>query len=160
MSPADPFDGGGGARVADGSPVVQIAVFLPNRVGALMSILNLFTKNHVVVLGISVQDSIDNTVVRLIVSDPETVETLFMERGIPFNMTELVVVELSSGAEQIPDCMRALLNAETNIHFMYPLLTQPNGRSALALCAEDNDFASSVLSKAGYRLLRQEELSR
>ena len=112
------------------------------------------------VIGLSVQDSIDNTVVRLIVSDPDTVETVFIERGIPFNSTELVVVELIKGAEQMPDCLRTLLNAETNIHFIYPLLTQPNGRAALALCVEDNQFGHSVLEKAGYRVLRQEDLSR
>ncbi|MAS93699.1 MAG: acetolactate synthase [Verrucomicrobiales bacterium] len=145
---------------AQGSPVRQIAVFLPNRPGAFVSILDLMRSNHVVVLGLSVQDSIDNTVVRLIVSDPDTVETLFIEKGIPFNSTELVVVELREGGEQMPDCLRTLLNAETNIHFIYPLLSQPTGSSALALCVEDNDFGHSILSKAGYKVLRQEDLSR
>ena len=147
-------------ETVNGSPVRQIAVFLPNRPGAFVSILDMLRGSHVVVLGLSVQDSIDNTVVRLVVSDPDTVETLFMEKGIPFNSTELVVVELRDGAEQMPDCMRTLLKAETNIHFIYPLLSQPNGSSALALCVEDNDFGQSVLSKAGYKVLRQEDLSR
>src|SRR6056297_810774 len=89
--------------VADGTATRQIAVFLPNRPGAFVSILDLLNSSYVVVLGLSVQDSIDNTVVRLVVSDPDTVETLFMERGIPFNTTDLVVVELREGAEQMPD---------------------------------------------------------
>lgn len=148
------------AGTVNGSPVRQIAVFLPNRPGAFVSILDLMRANHVVVLGLSVRDSIDNTVVRLVVSDPDTVETVFIEKGIPFNSTELVVVELREGAEQMPDCLRTLLNAETNIHFIYPLLSQPNGSAALALCVEDNDFGHSILSKAGYRVLRQEDLSR
>jgi hypothetical protein len=150
----------GNTRTEQGTPVRQIAVFLPNRTGAFVSILDLLRSNHVVVLGLSVQDSIDNTVVRLVVSDPETVETIFMEKGIPFNSTDLVVVELRDGAEQMPDCLRTLLKAETNIHFIYPLLTQPNGRAALALCVEDNVFGDSVLSKAGFKVLRQEDLSR
>lgn len=152
--------GSGNTRTGQGTSVRQIAVFLPNRTGAFVSILDLMRSNHVVVLGLSVQDSIDNTVVRLIVSDPETVETIFIEKGIPFNSTDLVVVELRDGAEQMPDCLRTLLNAETNIHFIYPLLTQPNGRAALALCVEDNTFGDSILSKAGFKVLRQEDLSR
>lgn len=148
------------SQVEEGTAVLQISVFLPNRPGAFVSILDLLRKNHVVVLGLSVQDSIDNTVVRLVVSDPDTVETLFIEKGIPYNTTELVVVELRDGAEQMPDCFRTLLNAETNIHFIYPLLIQPNGRSALALCVEDSVFGDSILSKAGFRVLRQEDLSR
>jgi len=146
--------------VAQGTPTRQIAVFLPNRPGAFVSILDFLNSSYVVVLGLSVQDSIDNTVVRLVVSDPDTVETLFIEKGIPFNTTDLVVVELRDGAEQMPDCLRTLLKAETNIHFIYPLLSQPNGKAALALCMEDNDFGQSILSKAGYKILRQEDLSR
>jgi len=148
------------AKTVEGTPVRQIAVFLPNRAGAFVSILDLMRSSHVVVLGLSVQDSVDNTVVRLVVSDPDTVETVFIEKGIPFNTTDLVVVELRDGAEQMPECLRTLLNAETNIYFIYPLLTQPHGCAALALCVEDNDFGQSILAEAGYKVLRQEDLSR
>lgn len=143
-----------------GTPVRQMAVFLPNRPGAFVSILDLLRTSHVIVLGLSVQDSIDNTVVRLIVSDPDTVETLFIEKGIPFNSTDIIVVELKEGAGQMPDCLRTLLKAETNIHFIYPLLSQPEGHAALALSVEDNHFGQSVLTKAGFKVLRQEDLSR
>ncbi len=147
-------------RTASGSSVRQIAVFLPNRPGAFVAILDLLRSSHAIVLGLSVQDSIDNTVVRLIVNDPDTVETLFIEKGIPFNSTDLLVVALRDGAEQMPDCLRALLKAETNIHFIYPLFSKPEGHAALALCVEDNHFGQSVLTKAGYKVLRQEDLSR
>lgn len=148
------------AAVADGSPVSQFAVFLPNRPGAFVAILDLLRSSHVVVLGVSVQDSIDNTVVRLVVSDPHTVETIFMEKGIPFNCMDVLVVALREGPEQMPRCLRTLLKAETNIHFIYPLLTQPDGCSALVLGVEDRDFGHEILSKAGFKLLRQEDLSR
>ncbi len=148
------------SAVAEGDPVRQFAVFLPNRPGAFVSILDLLGSNQVVALGVSVQDSIDNTVVRLVVSDPVTVETLFMERGIPFNCMDVVVVAFREGPEELPRCLRILLNAETNIHFLYPLLTQPEGCSALVLGLEDHDFGMAMLSKAGFRTLRQEDLSR
>lgn len=143
-----------------GSPVRQFAVFLPNRPGAFVSILDLLRSSHVVVLGLSVQDSIDSTVVRLVVSDPFTVETVFIEKGIPFTAMDVLVVALREGPEQMPDCLRSLLKAETNINFIYPLLTQPDGYSALVLCVEDNDFGHAMLSKEGFKVLRQEDLSR
>jgi hypothetical protein len=46
------------------------------------------------------------------------------------------------------------------VHFIYPLLTQPNGNAAVALCIEDDQFGESILSKAGFKVLRQEDLSR
>ena len=102
-------------KTATGSAVRQFAVFLPNRPGAFVAILDLLRSSHVIVLGLSVQDSIDNTVVRLVVSDPFTVETLFIEKGIPFNSMDVLVVALREGPEQMPDCLRTLLKAETNI---------------------------------------------
>jgi len=154
-APDDPL-----AATVEGSPVRQFAVFLPNRPGAFVAILDLLRGSHVVVLGLSVQDSIDNTVVRLVVSDPATVGTLFIEKGIPFNCMDVLVVALREGPEQMPDCLRTLLKAETNIHFIYPLLTQPDGHSALVLGVEDDDFGRAVLSKSGFKVLRQEDLGR
>jgi hypothetical protein len=147
-------------KTGESTPVRQLTVLLDNRLGALLSIVELLKQNHIVVLGLSVRDAVDATVVRLIVSDPDAVETLFMEKGIPYNTTELIVVELSEGAVQMADCLRTILNAETNIHFIYPILTRPNGRSAIAMCVEDNDFGISVLNEAGYKTLSQCELSR
>ncbi len=148
------------AAILEGSPVRQFAVFLPNRPGAFVAVLDLLRTSQVVVLGLSVQDSIDGTVVRLVVSDPFTVETVFIERGIPFNCMDVLVVDLRRGAEQMPDCLRALLQGETNIHFIYPLLTQPDGCSALVLGVEDHDFGLEVLARSGFKVLRQEDLSR
>ena len=145
---------------AVGTPIRQVSVFLPNRPGALLSVVKLLSEQHVLVLGISVQDSIDTTVVRMILSDPDLVETLFIERGIPYSTMEVVALELVEGAAGLAGCLRALLNAETNIHFIYPILTQPNNRPALILCLEDNEFGKSVLQREGFKVIYQEDLSR
>ncbi len=155
LDPEAPF-----AATSEGSPVRQFAVFLPNRPGAFVAILDLLRSSHVVVLGLSVQDAVDSTVVRLVVSDPLTVETVFIEKGIPFNCMDVLVVSLREGAEQMPDCLRTLLKVETNIHFIYPLLSQPGGCSALVLAVEDHDFGQAMLAKSGFKVLRQEDLSR
>lgn len=140
--------------------VRQLTVFLDNRIGALVAIVDLLEKNHLIVLGLSVKDAVDATMVRLVVSDPDSCETLFIEKGIPFNSIDLIVAELPEGASQMARCLRTLLDAETNIHFIYPILTRPNGKSAIALCVEDNDFGITVLNQAGYKTLSQDELSR
>ena len=143
-----------------GTPVVQLSVFLENRVGALLSIVRTINDCHVEVVGLSVVDSMDVTIVRLILTDPDAVGTVFIERGIPFSETKLTVVQLDDGAHGLSDCLTALLQGETNIHFSYPLLSRPNGKAALALCLEDNEFGTSVLRRSGFTLLTQEDLSR
>ena len=155
----DPADSNSTA-INQSSAVRQLTVFLENRIGALLSIVDLLKRNHFVVLGLSVKDAIDATVVRFIVNDPDSVETLFMEKGIPCNSTDLLVIELPAGAGQMADCLREMHNAETNINFIYSLLTRPNGCSAIAMCVEDNDFGIEVLNDAGYKTLSHEDLSR
>ncbi len=71
-----------------------------------------------------------------------------------------MVVELRPGAVGLADCLKALQDAETNINFAYPILSQPNDRSALALSVEDAEFGAQVLLEAGFKLLYQEDLSR
>ena len=56
--------------------------------------------------------------------------------------------------------LTALLQAEVNIYFSYPLLTRPHGRSALALHVDDDECATSVLLGEGFKLLSQAEISR
>ena len=75
-----------------GEPVRQFSVLLPNRAGALAAMVKLLRSQKIEVIGLSVQDSRDATVARLVVSDPDTTEQLFMEKGIPHTSCELVVI--------------------------------------------------------------------
>ena len=145
---------------AHSSYVKQFSVFLINRAGALLSVVRLLEDAHVLVLGLSLQDSVDVTVARLIVSDPETVETLFIERGIPFSSCDLLVVQLKEGAEALSKCLTAFLQAETNIHFAYPLLVNTSGLPAIALHLEDIEFGAEVMQTEGFKILKQNDLSR
>jgi hypothetical protein len=140
--------------------VVQFSIFLHNRVGALLGVVKLLQDAQVLVLGLSLQDSVDVTVARIIVSDPERVETVFIERGIPYVTNEVLVVQLKEGAEGLSKCLAAFLQAETNIHIAYPLMAQPGGFSAMAMHVEDYDLGASVMEAKGYRVLRQSDISR
>ena len=141
-------------------PVRQFSVMLENRIGALHSMIKLMGDCGVHALGFSVQDSFDVTILRLVASDPESLETFFMERGISHTVNEIVVVELPGGPPSLGKYLSALLQAETNIYVSYPLLIRPNGHAALALAVDDPDFAQTALSSQGFKLLYQNDLSR
>ena len=68
----DPADANS-TSIDQSTAVRQLTVFLENRIGALLSIVDLLKRNHFLVLGLSVKDAIDATVVRFIVNDPESV---------------------------------------------------------------------------------------
>ena len=144
----------------EGPRVRQFSVFLKNKVGKLLEVVKLLNLHMVDVVGMSVQDSTDSSIVRLIVSDPEMVEALFKENEIAFGVCEMVVVEMEEVATDLSKLLASLLAAEVNIFFSYPLLTRPNRRAALALHVEDHECASSVLAGDGFALLSQADISR
>lgn len=147
------------AEKLGGSGVNQFSIFLPNKVGALLEVVKLLNDRHVDVLAINVQDSADTAIVRIVVSDPDSVRDIFRQNDIPSSLCELCVVELKEATE-LGKVLAALLQAEVNIFGSYALLTRPRGRTALALHVEDNECACSVLSSQGFVLLTQSDISR
>ena len=143
------------------SPQVrQFSVFLQNKVGALLEVVRLLDDNNIIVLALSIAESSESAIGRMIVSDPDRTSELFRERDIPHSECALMVVELDEGPGDLSRVLAALLMAEVNIHFSYPLLVRPRGRAVLALHLDDIECSSSVLRGEGFQILSQGDLSR
>lgn len=144
----------------EGALVKQFSVFLPNKVGAMLDVVKLLNGHHTHVVALSVSESTDSAIARVIVSDPEGAERLFGENNIAFGVCEVVVVEMREVATQLVKLLATLFMAEVNVHFTYPLLTRPRGMAALALHVDDTECASNVLLGAGFKILSQSDISR
>ena len=144
-----------------GGPLVkQFSVFLPNKVGAMLDIVKVLNANSTHVVALSVSESTDSAIARIIVSDPERVEKLLQQKNVAFGVCEVVVVEMREVATQLVKLLAALFMTEVNVHFTYPLLTRPRGFAALALHVDDSECASSVLMGEGFKILSQSDISR
>jgi hypothetical protein len=144
----------------EGPVVKQFSVFLANKVGAMLDVVKLLNAHHTHIVAMSVSESTDSAIARIIVSDPEQVHDLFKQNNIAFGVCEVVVVEMREVATQLVKLLAALFMAEVNVHFTYPLLTRPRGLAALALHVDDNECAASVLMGEGFKILSQSEISR
>ncbi len=140
--------------------VRQFSVLLPNRVGALSALANLLSRRDIDVIGLSVQDSRDATVARLILDHPDSAEELFMEQGIAYTLSELVVVKMTESGSDLKKILNVLYEAETNLDYTFPLMVQHKGQSLLAMYLEDSEFGASVLNKAGLTVVYENELLR
>ncbi|MDZ4831594.1 MAG: acetolactate synthase [Phycisphaerae bacterium] len=142
--------------------VRQFSVFLDNRVGKLLDLVQLFDDNTEVSLrAFSVHDSSDHAVVRLIFDNADAARHLMRRKQFAFSETDLLVVEL--GADHTDKhtlrhvCMY-LLSAELNIRFAYPVLMVPDGSPTIALAVDDSTLAGQILRRRGFRLLGEEDL--
>jgi hypothetical protein len=126
----------------------------------MLEIVKMINANETHVVALSVSESTDSAIARIVVSDPDRVQDLFRQNNVGFGICEVVVVELREVATQLVKLLAALFMAEVNVHFTYPLLTRPRGLAALALHVDDNECASSVLRGAGFKILSQSDISR
>jgi hypothetical protein len=145
------------ARRSD--PVKQFSVFTANRLGRLHDLIGLFHSHSVHVLALTILDTTDSAVIRLVVDDPDQAKALLLEHGFPFTESAPLVVELE-GATRLPELMTALLQAEINVNYLYSFIPHPGGKSMLALSVEDNEVAEQVLVRQQFRVLRQSDISR
>jgi hypothetical protein len=144
----------------DGPLVKQFSVFLPNKVGAMLEVVKLLSTHHTHVVALSVSESTVSAIARIIASDPQGVEKLFRENNIGFGVSQVVVVEMREVATQLVKLLAALVMAEVNVHFAYPLLIRPRGFSAIALHVDDTECACSVLTGEGFKMLSQDDITR
>lgn len=133
---------------------------MPNRVGAFSSLANLLSRRKIDVIGLSVQDSSDATIARLIVNDPDTAEELFMEQGIAYTLSELLVVRMQESGADFKKCLKTLHDAETNLDYAFSLTVQYQGHALLAMHLEDIEFGASVLNQAGLTVVYEDQLLR
>jgi hypothetical protein len=90
-----------------GGPLVkQFSVFLPNKVGAMLDIVKLLSTRNAHVVALSISESTDSAIARIVVSDPEVVENIFREHDVAFGICEMVVVELQKSRRSWQNCSR------------------------------------------------------
>jgi hypothetical protein len=140
------------------SPAVrQISVFLEDRVGALLRLFKAFEGTAVRVVGMTIINEVDCAVTRLICDDSDTALDLLRSKGFPVSESELLVVEIPQGQGLMSICS-AMMAAEVNINYLYPLLIRPTGRAALAIHTDNLEGAVHVLRSRKFCLMCEEDL--
>ena len=139
--------------------VIQFSIHADNKVGRLNQIIGLFSVHEVHIMALSILDTTDSSIIRIIVDYPEEAQKLLIEHQFSFVQSELLAVELASEAD-IKKVTSALVQAEINIHYTYPFVARPNDRSALAISLEDNDLAAETISLHQLKIIGQDDIAR
>jgi hypothetical protein len=138
--------------------VTQFSVFLENKVGQLLEVVRAFQGSKVKIVGLSISDAADCCIIRLILSHPEQGREILERADLAFADNELVVTELPVGPQSLTDLCMALLQAEINIHYAYPLIVHPHGRAAVALHVDNIEQASMTLHAKGFEILSEADI--
>lgn len=147
------------ARGRDWPSVRQFNVLLENRVGALLNLVRRFETTDIRIVSLTVVDLADCALTRMVLSDPERAYEVLNLGGLHFTESDLLVVQLPDSTHPLLEITKALLAAELNIHYAYPLLVGPQGSPALALHVESHEAAVNTLAKQGFTLFTENDLN-
>lgn len=146
-------------RKREDDSVKQLSIFADNKVGRLNDLVLLLASHDIHIMALCTVDTTDSSIIRLVVDYWERARDLFIEHGFSFSMNDVVVVQLNT-EQDIKQVTCALVQAEINIHYIYPMLMRPRGKLGLVIRLEDNDIATDVLSQVGLKVLRHQDIAR
>lgn len=135
----------------------QFSVFLDNRVGKLLELVDVFEGQSLHMAALSIIDAADHAVIRLVTSRAELARRLLLRHQLPFGESDILIVGLTPGHDLMLLC-KCLAQAELSIHYAYPLMARPQGFPALALHTDDLQLAAQILRRKLFLLLGENDL--
>ena len=147
-------------RGRDWPSVRQFNVFLANRMGALLDLVRRFEMTDVRIVSLTVIETADCAIIRLVPSDFERAYEVLEAAKLPFTESDLIVVKVPDNDQPLLTITKALLGAEINIHYLYPLLigVGPMGSTALAMHVDELESAAATLQNQGFTLFTESDL--
>lgn len=136
----------------------QFCVFMENRVGRLHELFKALERNNLRVIAMSVVDSADFSTVRLMVDDADRAREIFALSQFTWFENNVLGICLPDDPQPMVRVCLALMQAELNIHYTYPLLFRRSGRGAIAVGVDDIDMAQEILKERGLEIITEDDL--
>jgi len=139
--------------------LTQLSLFLENRPGQLKFPCQVLGKAGIDILTMSLADTQQFGILRLIVKDHEKARKALEQAGCVVNLTEVMAVEVPDRPGGLAEVLGAFEDAGLSIEYMYPFIAGHRDRSAvLVFRLEDPDQAAPLLQRRGLKLLAREEV--
>ncbi len=137
----------------------QFSVFLDNKVGKLLELVDAIDGEDLRIVALSVMDAADHAVVRMVTSREALARKLLTKQKLPFSEADILIVELNPQVGRTLSFLcKTLLAAELNIHYAYPLMVRPHGAATIALHTDDQIFSGQILRRKQFTLLGENDL--
>lgn len=135
--------------------IKQLSVFLENREGRLEKVAETLGNNHINIVSISLADTTEYGMLRMIVSDPVKGKTVLKEAGFSAMMTDVIAIKLPQKVGVMHSLLKLLVSQEISVEYMYTLAT---GKNASVVVKLSNALkAIELLTANGYELFRAED---
>ena len=137
--------------------VKQISVFIENKKGALASATRYLADNGINIRALSIADTQDFGILRIICDDPKQTESILKEGGFISTVTDVLATEIADKPGSMATILEVLADAQVVVEYTYAFLA-PDGHAYMIFRVDDNAVASAALAGAGIKTANQEDL--
>jgi hypothetical protein len=138
--------------------VEQIAVFLENKSGRLAEITRILAENDINIRALSVADTADFGILRLIVDKVDRAKEVLRAGGFTVGKTNVVAVEVPDRAGGLAGVLKTVTTAGLNVEYMYAFVNKSGSNAVLIFRFDEMDKAIEVLQQNGFALLTGEDI--
>ena len=138
--------------------VYQIAVFLENRAGQFAEITGILAQNHVDLRAISIAETSDYGVLRMIVDNAEKATSILMQHGYLLSMTPVLVIAVPDQPGGVAPVLATLAEGNIDIEYMYSLFTHKAGMSYIVFRVAETEKFIALLENHDITPITNEEL--
>ena len=136
----------------------QLSVFLENRHGTLVEVTELLAKEKIDIRAMSLADTQDFGILRLIVNDPEGAKAALAKIGFVASVNEVTAVAINDNPGALSEVIHVMAEAQINIEYLYAFLTNHKDNAYVVLRVVDNDHAAEVLAANGIVLVSESDI--
>ncbi len=138
--------------------VEQISVFIENKSGRLAEIARILGEAGINIRALSLADTSDFGILRLIVNDREKAKTVLKENGFTVSKTEVVAVEVPDRPGGLYQILKKLESDAINVEYMYAFVERCGENAVIIFRFDETDRAIASLLQSGFTVLEGERL--
>ena len=139
--------------------IQQVSIFLENKKGRLSDVCSVMGKNNVNIRALTVAESEDFGVLRIVVDKPEATLKLLKENGFAAKLTPIVAVEVSDKPGGLAAVLKILSDNDVNVEYMYGFVEKSGDNAILVFRFSDPDKTVQILQKSKIKVLGNQDIS-
>jgi len=138
--------------------IEQLSIFVENKPGRMAEITRLLQENDIDIRALSIADTRDFGIMRLIVNNPSKAEKILKDDGCTVSLTNVIAIGVDDKPGGLAKAMEILHENSISIEYMYAFLSKSDAAAFVILRVEDNESALKSLDKNGIRILKSSEV--
>ena len=133
--------------------IKQLSVFVENKEGKLREITDILAKAGIDIRALSIADTSEFGILRLIVRDPHKAKALLEKNGFVATINEVVGVEINDRPGGLAEIVRLFAERDINMEYMYAFLTRTENKAYLVVRVDDASEVENLLESEKIRIL-------